>query len=258
MDPFSLSVGIAGLVGLIGTTIKLANGYVSGVKQAKSSISMLIHELDALQSNLASLDQFLHSGSAKSLVFEHTSVLRTCSTACESKLKLLHNELARKKGDKLGRYLWPLSEKEHQKTIQELRAFSQWMHFALSVDGCSLLARTSDDVLECLGQQLESFRALQGLRDTTTELEGAVRDQTRLLQDGRDAKKREAILNWISPLEHNQKHHAVQSARTEGSGGWLLNRAEFARWGDDTDAPRVLWCHGLQGSGKTVLTHVSR
>lgn len=257
MDPFSLSVGIAGLVGLVATTLSVAKSYRSGVKHAKDSITVLVTELESLQSNLSSLDKFLRSDSAKGMAFQRTSVLRSCTSACEGKLKSLCRKLGQVGDNRTSRCLWPLNEKEHQKTVQELRAFAQWMQFALSVDGCSLLSRTSDDVLEILEQQLESFRALQALEDTTTQLQDAVRDQTRILQDDRNAKTRENILSWISRLEHDQKHDAVRSPRVEGTGGWLLERLEYVQWRDDFSASNILWCHGIQGSGKTVLAYVT-
>lgn len=256
MDPFSLSVGIAGLAGLAATTVSVAKSYVSGVKNAKGSATELVTELEALHSNLSSLDEFLRSGSAKGLTFQRTSVLWSCASACEGKLKSLCKKLGQVGESRTSRYLWPLNEREYQKTVQELRAFAQWMQFALAVDGCSLLSRTSDDVLKILEQQLESFRTLQALEDKTTQLQDAVRDQTRVLQDDRNAKTREHILNWISKLEHDQKHHTVRSPRVEGTGRWLLEQLEYVQWRDDVSASNVLWCHGVQGSGKTVLTYV--
>jgi hypothetical protein len=257
MDPLSLALGITSLAGLAATTASVAKSYISGVKNAKASVSTLVTELEVLQSNLSSLDEFLRSGPAKSLAFQRTSVLRSCASACEGKLKSLCKKLGQVGDSRTSRYLWPLSEKEHQKTVQELRAFAQWMQFGLSVDGCSLLSRTSDDVLKILEQQLESFRALQALEDKTTQLQDAVKDQTRMLQDERKAKRRENILSCISKLEHDQKHHAVRSPRVEGTGSWLLERQEYVRWRDDVSTSNILWCHGIQGSGKSVLTYVT-
>ena len=161
MDPFSISVGIAGLVGLTATTLKYTRSYLNGVRDAKNSIAALITELEALQSNLSSLDEFLRGNSAKGLAFQRTSALRTCTTACESKLMSLCKKLGQLDDSRTSRFLWPLSEKEHQKTIQELRAFTQWLQFALSIDGCALLAKSSDDVFQILNHQLESFKVLQ-------------------------------------------------------------------------------------------------
>jgi hypothetical protein len=256
MDPFSLSVGIASLMGLAATTVSVVKSYVSGVKSAKGSITTLVTELEALQANLSSLDEFLRSDSAKGLTFQRTSALRSYASACEGSLTCLRKKLDQVGDSRTGRYLWPLSEKEHQKTVQELRAFGAWVQFALSLDGCSLLSRTSEDVLKILEQQVENIKAFQAHKDSMLQLQDEVRDQTRILLEGYNAKKREDILNWISKLDFDQKHRAVRSPRVEGTGGWLLGREEYLLWRDDVSVSNILWCYGIQGSGKTVLAYV--
>lgn len=77
-----------------------------------------------------------------------------------------------------------------------------------------------------------------------------------MLQDDRAVRSREKILNWISTFEHERKHHGIRMPRVKGTGEWLLNSNELQRWRDDLHAPNVLWCHGIQGSGKSVLTCV--
>jgi hypothetical protein len=67
MDPFSLSVGIAGFLGLAASTVSVAKSYMSGVKNATSSASELVTELEIWQSNLSSLDKFFRNDSAKGL-----------------------------------------------------------------------------------------------------------------------------------------------------------------------------------------------
>jgi hypothetical protein len=253
MDPFSLTVGIAGLTGLVATSITFARNYLSGVKNAKESIRMLVTELEALQENLMNLDALLKSASAKNLTFEPNSVLRTCTSACEASLKTLCKKLSQVGESKTSRYLWPLIENEHQKTMQELRNFAQWIHFALSIDGCSLLSRTSDDVLKVLEGQLENFKTLQTLGETASQLNKAVQYQSQMLEDDKLAKNRGLVLSWISETDSEQKHHSVRQPRVEGTGGWLLGRRDFLSWREGTAVSNVLWCHGLQGSGKSVL-----
>ena len=84
MDPFSLTVGIAGLAGLAAQTVKLARTFASSLANARESIQALITELDALRSNLEKLEQNLKSDSVNSLVFPQTSVLRSSTSACEA------------------------------------------------------------------------------------------------------------------------------------------------------------------------------
>lgn len=254
MDPFSLALGIGSLAALVAQTVTVARSYLSSVRNARESITTLVTELEALQSNLFSLQEFLRSDSVKGLAFERNSVLRSCASACESKLKALCKKLGQVGDNRTSRYLWPLNEKEHLKTVQELRDFGQRIQFALSVDSCSLLSQTSNDILKILEQQVEGFRALQALENDTAQILDTIRDQTELFQDDRRAKRRDTILNWISNLEHDQKHETVRSPRVEGTGGWLLERTEYVQWRDDVPSSNVLWCHGIQGSGKTVLT----
>lgn len=256
MDPFSITVGIAGLLSLVAKTLSLTNDYVSRVKNAKDSVATLVTELETLRSNLSSLDTLLRSDTAGThgLAFPQTSVLRSCTSACESKLKTLCKRLGEMGDGKSSRFLWPLRQKEQEKTVQELRAFSQWLQFSLSLDGCSLMSRTSEDVLGILKQQLESFEATKSLQDQTTVLQETIAGQTRLLENARDTKRKRDILDWISKLDHEQKHYSIRSARVEGTGGWLLERPEYIRWRDDLNGSNILWCHGIQGSGKTVLT----
>ena len=254
MDTFSLTVGIAGLAGLVATSITFARNYLLGVKNGKESIRILVIELEALQANLTNLDAFLKSASAKDLTFEPTSVLRSCTMACEASLKTLCKKLGQVGESKTSRYLWPLSEKEHQKTMQELRNFARWIQFALFIDGCSLLSRTSDDVLKVLEGQLKNFKALQTLEETTSQLNEAVQYQSHMLEDDKIARMKDVILSWISETDFEQKHHFVRQPRVEGTGGWLLDQREFLSWEDGTAVSNVLWCHGLQGSGKSVLT----
>ncbi|KFY41936.1 hypothetical protein V494_02702 [Pseudogymnoascus sp. VKM F-4513 (FW-928)] len=227
MDPLSLTLGIGSLAALVAQTVVAARGYLSGVKNARESIATLVIELEALQSNLSSLQEFLRSDSVKGQAFERNSVLCSCTSACERKLKVLCEKLSEVGDQRTSRYLWPLNEKEHMKTVQELRAFGQRIQFALSVDSCSLLSQTSNDVIKTLEQQVEGFRALQTLENGTAQILDTLRDQTLLLQDERSAKRRDTILDWVSKLEHDQKHQTVRSPRVEGTGGWLLERREY-------------------------------
>ena len=256
MDPFSLAVGIAGLAGLDTTTIKYARSYISATKSGKDSIAALITELEALQANLNSLESFLRSASAKDISFQPASVLQSCRTTCEASLKLLCKKLDQVSGSKTSRLLWPLSEKEHQKTMQDLRNFSHWIQFALSIDGCRLLSQTSDDVSKILESQLKGLRALQTLQETASTLNDDVQLHIQVVQGERSERTRDHILSWISTTDHGQKHNSVGLPRVEERGGWLLERPEFLKWESGSAVSNLLWYHGIQGSGKSVLTYV--
>ncbi len=59
MDPFSLVVGITGLLGLALQTIKATKIYVHNAKHAKDAATEMLQELDILHFNLSRLDKLL-------------------------------------------------------------------------------------------------------------------------------------------------------------------------------------------------------
>jgi hypothetical protein len=255
MDPLSLSLGIAGILPLIATAITTSKEYIDNVRSARQSIATLITELEALQANVTNLQELLKGDalSDNAVRFNKSSVLLTCSSACKVKLRSLCKKLSQEGKGKRSRLLWPFTEKDYQKTIQELRNFSNWMQFALSVDGCRLLARTSDDVLKLMGQQLEQFRTVQALEADTRRLLEVVTDQKRVVQNNIERETRKSMLDWVSTLKHYQKHRLIQASRARNTGAWILQKEEFIEWRDDSSMSNVLVCHGIQGSGKTNL-----
>ena len=69
-----------------------------------------------------------------------------------------------------------------------------------------------------------------------------------------DAEERQ-ILQWLSPLEPQQRHQGVRIDRLDGVGNWVLETAEFREWSDKGDGcvEPVLFCCGNPGVGKTYL-----
>lgn len=255
MDPLSLSIGIAGLLPLIASAITTSKEYIDSVRSAKKAIATLVLELEALQYNVANLHDLLKGDLCNDggLRFGQSSVLLTCSAACEANLRSLCKKLGQEVGGRRSRFLWPFTEKEHQKAIQEIRNFSNWMQFALSVDGCRLLSQTSDDVLKLMGQQLEQFKTIQVLQADTLRILDFVNDHKHELQANTERDRRREILNWISTSKYYQKHQLIQASRAQNTGAWVLQKDEFLQWRDNASPSNVLLCHGIQGSGKTNL-----
>ena len=63
------------------------------------------------------------------------------------------------------------------------------------------------------------------------------------------------ILQWLSPLEPQQRHQGVRADRVDGVGNWVLETSEFRTWRDAEDGgvEPVLFCHGNPGVGKTYV-----
>jgi hypothetical protein len=123
MEPLSLAVGLAGILPLIAGAITTSKEYIDTVRSARKSIATLVIELEALQSNVENLHDLLKGDSFKdsTVRFHKSSVLMTYSAAYEAKLRSLCKTLGQEAKGKKSRFLWPFTEKEYQKTIQELR-----------------------------------------------------------------------------------------------------------------------------------------
>ena len=68
-----------------------------------------------------------------------------------------------------------------------------------------------------------------------------------------DAEGRQ-ILQWLSPLEPQQRHQGVRTDRLGDIGNWVLETNEFRKWSDkDGCVEPVFFCHGNPGVGKTYL-----
>jgi len=63
------------------------------------------------------------------------------------------------------------------------------------------------------------------------------------------------IMRWLSPLEPNNRHHAVRNDRFDDVGDWLLETGELREWrgGEGAADKAVLFCSGNPGVGKTYL-----
>ncbi|KAJ7270955.1 ankyrin repeat-containing domain protein [Mycena rebaudengoi] len=67
-------------------------------------------------------------------------------------------------------------------------------------------------------------------------------------------KEREKIIDWLSPPNFFARHAETFATRQKGTGLWFLDEKQFQDW---LSAPGgTLWCHGIPGAGKTVLTSI--
>lgn len=256
MDPFLITVGIVGLLNVATQTLTLAKTYVDEVKHGKEAAVEFMNELDVLHSNISRLDRLLKSESEATRHFENTSVLVSSTHACRNKLNVLYDKLHGHGRSRLSRLKWPLNVEDHRETIGELRAFAQWTQFALTIDGCGLLSKTSIEVLEVLRKQLETFQLLEKVDDRTCSIEQSIKEQAQSLNDDRMAAERNKVLDWLSARSHEQKHHNVRMPRVDGTGEWLLHDIRYERWRDEQKmSNNVLCCDGVPGSGKSVLAY---
>jgi len=59
-------------------------------------------------------------------------------------------------------------------------------------------------------------------------------------------------MSWVSPIDVSAKHLDVANIRQPGTSKWLLNLDIFKQW--ECGTGQALWCPGIPGAGKTVIT----
>jgi hypothetical protein len=73
-------------------------------------------------------------------------------------------------------------------------------------------------------------------------------------QDDRERREeRQTILNWLTTIDYAPQQNDYINRRQEGTGRWLLESKEFQDW---VITGNTLFCPGIPGAGKTILTSV--
>ncbi|PSN73797.1 hypothetical protein BS50DRAFT_597243 [Corynespora cassiicola Philippines] len=76
----------------------------------------------------------------------------------------------------------------------------------------------------------------------------------RLTRDNTEDKEQRAVLEWLTPTDFAPQQNDFLKQRQVGSGNWLLDSAEFKSWVETEN--QTLFCPGIPGAGKTILTSI--
>lgn len=76
-----------------------------------------------------------------------------------------------------------------------------------------------------------------------------------MMQQDQARARDEKLLEWISPTDFPAQQSDFMARRQEGTGQWFLNAPEFGNWLQGPN--KTLFCPGLPGAGKTMLTAIA-
>ncbi|KAF5690763.1 ankyrin protein [Fusarium globosum] len=90
---------------------------------------------------------------------------------------------------------------------------------------------------------------LSQIHETVSRSDANIREVKRKM----DRKEDVEILEWLTPVNYGPQQSDNFSQRQEGTGDWLLNSKEFQDW---INTGKTLFCPGVPGAGKTILTSI--
>jgi hypothetical protein len=177
-------------------------------------------------------------------------MLETCQRELEHLLKELKK---RSQGHRLGweRFKGAFLAKDTRESVENLSRQCQMLNNMLSIDAAILGVSTYKEVKEGRKEQQEWHRD-----DTKTNL--AIRDSVDRFNQRQENQEQQqmhqVVLDWLTPIDYAPQQSDFISRRQAGTGQWLLDSAEFQMW-LDTDK-QTLFCPGVPGAGKTILTSI--
>ncbi|KAI9737017.1 MAG: hypothetical protein M1834_000606 [Cirrosporium novae-zelandiae] len=243
-EPFGVAASVFGVVSLtieitkivvqFGLDWKDAPKDVKGFKMELESLRTALLETANLMSNKNFANAFVDRPPA---LLSHLEV-NTSSTAetklsleeCKRELKEFLNGLKKRvSGHRLGweRFKAPFLTKDTIKVIEKLHRQCRIFNQMVSIDTATLVATTYNEVKEIRKEQQEWYQIEENQR----------------------------ILAWLSHLNFDDKQDDIFSRHHPGTGEWFLALDEFKQWRDGNTST-TLWCPGIPGAGKSVMTSI--
>jgi ankyrin repeat protein len=273
MDPLSMSASIIAVLQLTEEVVKYITSAVGATKERKR----LRDELRACRNTLQDIkDEADDSEEGKdwtktveALEAPGGPLGRLWAALCK-----IESKLKPKKGigKALANLAWPFTEKEIKEIYATIEREKSLLALAMENNSRKLIQeikRTSGEntrhLIELLGtlrlSSEKSERAFSELKDGLANIQDShvgLHDSMNGLQqrqDLRDAdRERSIILDWLTPIDYYAQQSDFINRRQTGTGKWLLDSAEFQAWLHADK--QTLFCPGIPGSGKTILTSI--
>lgn len=225
-EPF----GILGAVALlVQSSVKVA-GYIKGVRGSSSDRQRLLSEINSTVASCQTLQDFVEMNGEK----EWASTLKMLNNANGpiAQLQGCLDHLQRKlhltsdQDDQVKALRWPFDKKETQEVLVFIERQKSLFQIA---------------------QQNDHLRLSLAIRSDTHDI---ARGVGTLLLD-QEEQKRKSSLSRLTSIDFDITHRDINSRRVKGTGSWLLESPEYALWLDQSG---TLWCRGIPGAGKTILS----
>ncbi|KAJ7706684.1 ankyrin repeat-containing domain protein [Mycena rosella] len=259
---------MADIVGLIASTLQLvdtvvkAREYIKDFHNAPKDQKELLLEIQNLRPLLLELRTRFDASDSTGIQHIRDSL---------EKVNNMINALSRKL-DTAGfskvssRMAWPLwGKKEVEEGLKTIERFKTLLSAWLGIDIWDAQEKNKNILLQTIQQSATEQRGdhhnlLSSVNQVAVQQEQAhgilesVNDTARSQEQYLDRKRRDEIIDWLSPINFFTRQADIFAVRQPGSGEWLLQSDQFKFW--SASVGKILWCPGIPGAGKTVLVSV--
>ena len=252
-DPF----GIIGVIGVAGQIIKIGVNFGLDWKDAPEDARSFQAELQALKTVLSETNTniFLNQDFVDAFHGRHSTLLsqlgpaaqdtdtRAMVSACRVGLESLLEDLKKRaQGHRVGweRLKGAFRTGKTREAVENLHRQCLALNNLVAIDAVVLAASIHQEVKKGREQQQQMHHTLNHLRDR---------------HDSREAfDEQYTILNWLTASDYAPQQNDFFSRRQAGTGQWLLDSPEFTTWVETEK--QILFCPGIPGAGKTILTSI--
>lgn len=225
-DPLSILGGIALLI----QTGDKVIGYIKKVKESPNDRMRLLVEVKSTIMLCGTLQDFVEMNGEK----EWASTFKLLNNEngpiaqLQENLNLLERRLASasNKDNYLKALKWPFDKKEIQEILVNIERQKSLFQIA---------------------QENDHLQLSLALNSATQNI---LKDVNALLTHQENQKK-SSFFSQLTSIDFEATLKDIYSRCVKGTGGWLFKTPEYTSW---IDKPGTLWCRGIPGAGKTILS----
>lgn len=112
-----------------------------------------------------------------------------------------------------------------------------------------------EEVFGRIKSEIEEHLLILQLSANVATYSTVVNVESRMKKELED-RERKGILQWLSTKDFDLQQESMLDKRWPGTGDWLLEHERFRDWLTGAGGPRLLWCNGGAGTGKSVVCSV--
>lgn len=269
-DPLSIAASVAGLLGLTIQVSGLLYKQVRVVKHAPTDAEDLLHELQAIEGTLQALAAFLDSRGIQDGRFGPnsmlTSALQGCTVHVTDMKKRVEKLSTHGVGGIIERGKSYYKREERSEIVAALHRSLSIFHLSLSLEGMDLCLKSIQDfAVDMKGIQtavnLLSHNSLEQITQLlvplveTSDSVSHISKTVEKFDSKQQEQENQELLDWLNPYLNPMATQAEMLSRWQsGTGSWLIEHDIFMDWLHSSGGR--LWCPGMPGAGKTILTAV--